>query len=163
MKLRLPPSLAAVAFALLCVNIGIAGSDETLKRNEGPSERFYYFFSFQEAEQRERAVDLQRLIQPFGAELEVMGIVREESISGSELELSYPLITQAAARIEMPAELESFFAHENDHAILVDADGRIVADGPGSDLSRVLAHVGNRGLVTEIDESTWGKIKELFQ
>ena len=162
MKPRLPPLLAAVAFAVLCVNIGIAGSDETLKRNE-PSERFYYFFSFQEAEQRERAVDLQRLIQPFGADLEVMGIVREESFSGSELELSYPLITQAAARIEMPPELESLFAHENDHAILVDADGRIVADGPGSDLSRVLAHVGNRGLVTEIDESTWGKIKELFQ
>ena len=163
MKHRMPHSLAVVAVALLCVTNGSARGDERVRRNEGASERFYYFFSLEEAEQRERAVDLQLLVQPFGADLVVTGIVREESISENELQLSYQLMTRAAARIEMPAELESFFAHENDHAILVDADGRIVADGPGSDLARVLAQAGNRGVVTEIDESTWGKIKELFQ
>ena len=163
MKLRIRHLLAAVAVALLCVNNGIAGSDETLKREAEASERFFYFFSLQEAEHRQRAVDLQRLVQPFAADLMVTGIVSEASISGRELELSYRLVTREDARIEVSAEVESFFANENDHAILVDAHGRIIADGPGSEFSRVLAHVGNRGVVTEIDESTWGKIKELFQ
>jgi hypothetical protein len=156
-------SLAAVAVTLLCVNNGIAGNDEILRRGEGGSERLYYFFSLDDAQQRERAVDLQRLVQPFGTDLEVTGIVREESVSAYDLGLSYDLVTRRAAQIEMPANLERFFDYENDHAVLVDADGRVVANGPGSDLGQVLAHVGNKGVVTEIDESTWGKIKELFQ
>lgn len=161
MKIRLPLSLAAVAVTLLCVNNGIAGSGETAKRGEDATERLYYFFSLEDARQRERAVDLQRLVQPFGADLEVMGIVPD--VSKSDVDVSYELVARGTAQIEMSAELESFFDYENDHAVLVDEEGHVVANGSGSDLGRVLAHVGNRGVVTEIDESTWGKIKELFQ
>lgn len=163
MKLRIPHSLAVVAAALLWVNSGIASSNERVGSNEGASGRLYYYFSLAEDEQRQRAVDLQRLVQPFGADLEVMGIVREESIRGSQLNLSYLLMTREDARISMPAELEVLFAHEKDHAILVDAFGHLVAEGPGSELSSVLAYAGNGSIITEIDESTWGKIKELFQ
>ena len=42
-------------------------------------------------------------------------------------------------------------------------NGRIAAIGALSDLSRMLTQPLARGVATEIDESTWGKIKELFQ
>ena len=51
-----------------------------------------------------------------------------------------------------------------DHALLFDAKGELVASGTGGDFSRIVAAVSlELATLTEVDESTWGKIKELFR
>ncbi len=49
--------------------------------------------------------------------------------------------------------------------ILVDAGGRIRHESTGADLSELTVWLDflERQVVTDIDESTWGKIKELFR
>lgn len=49
--------------------------------------------------------------------------------------------------------------------LLLDAGGRIRYESTGSDLSELTVWLDflKRQLVTDIDESTWGKIKELFR
>ena len=63
-----------------------------------------------------------------------------------------------------PAGLKDRLSTGVDHALLFDAEGELVASGTGDDFRRILSAVSlEPGTLTEVDESTWGKIKELFR
>ena len=48
--------------------------------------------------------------------------------------------------------------------MLFDAKGELVASGTGGDFRLIVSAVSlELATLTEVDESTWGKIKELFR
>lgn len=64
----------------------------------------------------------------------------------------------------MPAAISQRLAGETDYVVLVERGGQVRAEGSGSSMKNVLALLERRLPVsTEVDESTWGKIKDLFQ
>lgn len=132
--------------------------------DERRTQQLYYFFSLTDAAQRERAVDLQRFVEPFGAEIDVTGVVRDgdETIARHQPNISYELITVDILRERTPLAAQMQRYLDGEGVVLV-RSGRVTASGAMSDLGRMLTQRLTLGVATEIDESTWGKIKELFQ
>ena len=57
-----------------------------------------------------------------------------------------------------------FYAKQTDYGVLYNAsNGRIVLTGSGKEIENVLRFRTIRSVSSDVDESTWGKIKELFQ
>lgn len=50
-----------------------------------------------------------------------------------------------------------------DYAVLLTERGQIRAQGSGAQMERVLQSLPKGPVSTDIDESTWGKVKELFK
>ena len=64
----------------------------------------------------------------------------------------------------VPAAISQRLDGEVDYVVLVENDGKIRAEGSGESMESVLALLGSDlKVTTEIDENTWGKIKDLFQ
>ena len=133
-----------------------------------------YFFSMDDSRHRSRALQLEAAVRDFGKRVAVVGLVRgavEPDIRGLEAfrdqhGLTYELIGAAEAldRMDLPAALaEQIEDGAGDYAVLVDATGRVVAGGPGENLASLLEALVPKRRATEIDESTWGKIKVLFK
>ena len=143
------------------------------RKGDGATHTLFYFFSPDDSRQQSRARQLEDAVRRYDR-LQVIGIVREATgVSDEGLEdfrrahgLTYELfrIVDASAKLErLPVELQRRLeASNDDYAVLV--DGRqVVAEAAGEGLDTVLAAAVASGISTEIDESTWGKIKVLFQ
>ncbi len=114
------------------------------------ADRVYYLFSPDIVEQRLRAEHLQRLLR----DRLLVVIARDEWSADS------PTVVAAAAVVEapgFPAFLKEQLDAESDYFALWDAG--ILWTGPGRDLEKLIAV----DIVTEVDESTWGKVKDLFK
>lgn len=135
--------------------------------------RLFYLFSLQVPQQCDRACILQKLARPYSHQLEVIGVVRA---AGSDVEeghaldefrrrhaLSYSLMTAAAALDDpqTPAAVKERLTASEDYVLLLDGDGRPAAAGTGQELHRLLGAFAP--VSTDVDETTWGKIKVLFQ
>jgi hypothetical protein len=137
----------------------------------GSPRRLFYAFSPQVPEHCSRAHLLQRLNPSCGQWLQITGIVRGDPGSGGlealrcRFGLSYPLLAPEAVAADpgLPAELKAPGGGAGDYVLLLDGSGRTLAGGPGEGLAPLLAGLAREILSTDVDDSTWGKIKELFQ
>ena len=135
--------------------------------------RVFYVFSPQDPEHLLHAHELQDLARPYGRLLQVVGVVRlaEEADAGvledcrRRCELRYPLLdaSQVAEDAELPSALKARVGQGGDYLLLVDAAGRPAGEGTGKAVAQLFSLLPRESIPTDVDESTWGKIKELFQ
>jgi len=149
------------------VEVGGEGDDNSFGRT------LIYAFSAQVPEECERAQLAQELARPHQHRLQLLGVVRGAggaALAREELEtvrrryrLSYPLLDVAAALEDanLPREFKERLRREGDWVLLLERDGNSVYEMEGEDLEQIFAGLGS--VSTDIDESTWGKIKDLFQ
>ena len=136
--------------------------------------KLFYVFSLDDLEHQAHSRELQILTRQYGRRLKVTGIVRPEqggAINPGSLEafrirngLSYELLSTSAAKDEpgVPAELKERFNASSDYVLLVDLAGEFAVDGVGRELAQILSGLALEPIRTEVDETTWGKIKVLF-
>jgi hypothetical protein len=112
----------------------------------GEDWRIYYVFSGgQEAQQRQSV-----LLDIWG---EGQGGIRLIPVDRDNAGAVQPLPEKVIQNLDTPG----------DYAFVLSDKGRIVKEGEGRS---VLAWVGGariEGISTEVDESTWGKVKDLFK
>lgn len=132
-----------------------------------------YTFSAQVPEECERAQLAQELARPHQRRLQLLGVVRGvggAALAREKLErvrrryrLSYPLldVTAALEDANLPNEFKERMRREGDWVLLLGRGGNSVYAVEGENLERIFAGFGT--VSTDIDESTWGKIKDLFQ
>jgi hypothetical protein len=131
--------------------------------------RLFYVFSPDQAEQRLHALVLDGLARSIQGKVQVVGLARTvtgaSEALGQSLGLSYPLFAAGAwKRAGAPDGVREHVAPGPDYALLVDRSGQPVEAGPGEQLSRILSRFAAAvELATDVDESTWGKVKELFR
>ena len=116
---------------------------------------------------------LQRVWQDHRSELKVTGLVRLSAEVAEvdrlkdlivEHDLGYELVgVEQADRGDAAVYWQGALQGEGAYAVLLDAAQRPMARGAGAQLPHILAALGPRGASTEVDESTWGKIKVLFE
>ena len=135
----------------------------------------YYLFSPGEAAHRLHAEELEVLSRSLRRRLQVVRIPRAEQGSDADAGLlpgfrrhhnyPYKLLSglESTAEKSLPAKLMNQLIGESDYALLFDGKGELVASGAGDEFSRILSIVSLKADRTEVDESTWGKIKELFR
>ena len=169
---RISLHISTVFLLVLGLQVEVGG-EKSESDAVGRMHRLFYLFSLQVPEQCDRACTLQNMVRPYSHQLQVIGVVRavgsdeEEGVFLEEFRrhhaLSYRLMTVAAALddAEMPPAVKGRFTAPEDYALLLDRDGRLVASGTGQELHRLLGAFAP--VSTDVDESTWGKIKELFQ
>lgn len=124
--------------------------------------RVFYVFSPEMAPQRQRALQLWRqLSRPKGevarardAEQRFVAIAREGQVPAAE-----GLILWSGARAaqspEVPAYIKARLDAAGDYFAVTDLEGTLRLAGPGQNLLQAVP--------TEVDESTWGKVKDLFR
>ena len=100
-----------------------------------------------------------------GGPAELVGVVPAGSapaaLDGQWLPAGMTLAEDAdLAGLGLPAELAQRLPAASGSALLLDAAGALVWAGPGE---RLLRSAGPKPLTTDIDKSTWGKVKELFR
>ncbi len=159
--------------------IGVYLLQATASAGVGPPHRLLFLFDPQVEAQAARAQQLAVLIEPHSEFLEIVGIVR----SGQPAEISQrPVLSTAtspvfetlhagqalaSARIsdearewlsEVLSQRGDFFAF--DHSAGIDLTGRGIKAKEG--ITSFLRLAGT-GAPTDIDFSTWGKVKELFR
>lgn len=134
----------------------------------------FYLFSSGDTHHVERAMQLEETAQQFPDRLQVVGIARltedrnHLSLDALRQEhgFSYDLVAVADASklqhlpVIMQQKLED---SQGDYAVLVDAAGRALAAETDGEWVSMLNRLTLRDIATEIDESTWGKIKVLFE
>jgi hypothetical protein len=159
MKRRMVQGLLIASLVL--VTRGAAGSREPAR-----SDCLYLVFCPLLAEQSSRAAQAERLAGLLAADLPVAAVpcglgsipVDPEAVriaSG----LSCPVI--AGDTSFLPVEVDRLRAGTEDWAVLI-RDGGAVAVARVEDTARLLASAG-AAAATDINDSTWGKIKEIFQ
>lgn len=164
--------LPVVAFSLIAALACAAGAQPASERTL--SAQLYYVFSADDAAQRLGARHLDQWNEDHGRPLLVMGLVqhRGDPAVMEQLRLqeglSFQLVCAAAARQDpdLPAELSGHLDSAAGFVLLVDAKGRAAASGEGAELNQVLDRAAlllGGMAATEVDQSTWGKVKEIFK
>ncbi|MSR83942.1 MAG: hypothetical protein EXS58_13630 [Candidatus Latescibacteria bacterium] len=154
-----------VVFCLISALASVAGAQPT---------QLFYVFSAEDAAQRLGAHHLDQWNEDHGRPLRVMGLVQHQGdvavMEQMRLQegISFQLMCATAAQQNpgLPAELSGHLDSPAGFVLLVDAKGRAAASGAGAQLNQVLdqAALLLGGLAaTEVDESTWGKVKEIFK
>ncbi len=156
----------AMIMCSLLLLAGVAGAQ--------PAARLFYVFSATDAGQRLEAGYLDQWNNDRGRPLQVLGLVQHQGDVAVMEQMrvqegiSFQLLCAAAVRQNpgLPAELSGHLDSAAGFVLLVDGKGRAAAYGPGTELKAVLERaallLGDRGS-TEVDESTWGKVKEIFK
>ncbi len=139
---------------LLLIAASEVGSSQIQDLLEGS--RVFYVFSPDRASQRQRALQLWQQLGAQEAEQRFVAIAREGQVPMVEgLTLwSTALAVQSA---EVPAYIKVRLAADGDYFATVDRAGTMRLAGPGQDLLMLQA------ISTEVDQSTWGKVKDLFK
>ena len=138
------------ALLALPVLVGGAAFADATKAVEQSAERVYYLFSPDVVEQRQRAEHLLRLLR----DRQLVAITRGEW--GAE-NPAVVAVAEVAGGPDFPAFLKQRLDAESDYFALWDGDR--LRTGFGRDLeSQGVPHIA-----TEVDESTWGKVKDLFK
>ncbi len=139
---------------LCCVSVLSASSGRAGEGGYGTADdarlRLFYLYSPEAHPQQERLAFWQRLSTAPMNSFDVIGVVwpRSEGALPREWPASVPVVEHAA--------------DGGDYAVLVYPDARIHSHGSGSDMERVVRSLSGARVSTDVDESTWGKIKELF-
>jgi hypothetical protein len=151
MKRRLTSGLIGLALLL--------GGPAKASGQEGAS-RFFYVFSTDQAEELERAHRLQELVRAQGRPLPVVALFRGARPAGLEglVLLEAP---EGRADERVLAGLRKWLGQ--DYVAIFDGAGRLRARAEGRHLERLFAAFVGKDVPTEVDESTWGKIKDLFK
>ena len=163
-------------FFFLGAQVEVAGENPGGEDGDAVGEsRLFYLFSAEVAEHLVHARQLQDLLQSQDRRLQIVGIVRgggDRGRSAGSLEefgrrhgLAYPLLSAVGAAVDgkLPAVLRAQLERQEDYALLVDSSGRMAGVGTGRELGRFFSSLADEHVSTDVDESTWGKIKELFQ
>ena len=137
---------------LLLIAAGRANSGEIEALPE--DSRVFYVFSPDKAPQRQRVLRLWRQFHAQDAEQRFVAIARDEQVPAVE---GLPLWSAATAAQspEVPAYIKARLDAAGDYFAAIDSEGALRLAGLGQDLLQPLS--------TEIDESTWGKVKDLFR
>jgi hypothetical protein len=133
--------------------------------------RLVYVFSPDRAEQLEHIQDINRLARLYKGRLAVVGVVRpgmNETAPDFNAELAFPLVAAAymAQQDGWSQKLEAGLVASGGYLLLEDRGG--VEVGAGTDykigeLGADLIQLIGGSIATDIDQSTWGKVKELFK
>ncbi|NUM88215.1 MAG: hypothetical protein HUU37_03335 [Bdellovibrionales bacterium] len=161
--------LFVMVFSLLAL-VGAVGAPSAAS---GPlPARLFYLFSADDASLRLGAAHLDRWNQDHGRPLQVLGVVQHRSGTEAleqlrfEEGISFPLVGAAAQPPDLPAELSRQLDNPAGFVLLLDGTGRAAAAGSAAELNQVLARAAlllGAQVSTEVDESTWGKVKEIFK
>lgn len=133
--------------------------------------RLVYVFSPELLEQREYLQELDRLARLYKGRLTVIGIVRsneDEKTLTFHPELTFSLVPaiHMAQQGEDANKLGVALTARKGYLLLKDKNGITIGDGTDYELNKLkadLIHLINPGISTDIDQSTWGKVKELFK
>lgn len=141
-------ALRTMGLVLLLVAASGAGSGEMEALPE--DSRVFYVFSPDREPQRQRALQLWRQlgVQRFVA------IARDGQVPVAE-GLTLWSAAMAAQSPAVPAYIKARLDADGDYFAATDSAGTLRLAGPAQDLLQPLA--------TEVDESTWGKVKDLFR
>ena len=138
------------ALLVLTVLLAADAVADATKAAARSADRVYYLFSPEVVEQRRRAEYLQRRLR----DRPLVVITRDEWSADS------PAVVAAAAVAEapdFPAFLKERLDAESDYFAFWDAG--LLRTGSGQDLDDLIT----ADIITEVDESTWGKVKDLFK
>jgi hypothetical protein len=117
--------------------------------------RVFYVFSHDRAPQRQRVLQLWRQLRAQDAEQRFVAIVRDGQVLAMAEDLTLWSAAMAAQSPEVPAYIKARLDADGDYFAAIDSDDTLRLAGPGQDLLQPLS--------TEVDESTWGKVKDLFR
>ena len=143
----------ATGLVLLLVAASEIGSDETQVLPE--DSRVFYVFSPDRAPQRQRVLQLWQQFSAQDAEQRFIAIARDEQVLAAVEGLTLWSAAMAAQSPEVPAYIKARLDANGDYFAAVDSEGILYLAGPGQNLLQPLS--------TEVDESTWGKVKDLFK
>ena len=116
-----------------------------------PFMRLFYWYDPRSVDQVKQLETLRLLAERESEFIEVQGLI-PPSVLTSEVNLT-------------PVSSASWIVEDahGDYAVLLTKRGQIRAQGSGTKMERVLQSLLRGPISTDIDESTWGKVKELFQ
>ena len=117
--------------------------------------RIFYVFSPDRAPQRQRVLQLWQQFSAQDAEQRLIAIVRDRQMLAEVEGLTLWSVAMAAESADVPAYIKARLDAAGDYFAAIDSEGSLYLAGPGQDLLQPLA--------TEVDESTWGKVKDLFK
>ncbi len=137
---------------LLLVAASGTSSDEIQALPE--DSRVFYVFSPDRAPQRQRVLQLWQQLGTQDAEQRFVAIAREGQVPAIE-GLTLWSAALAAQSPEVPAYIKARLDADGDYFAAIDSEGTLYLAGPGQDLLQPLS--------TEVDETTWGKVKDLFR
>ncbi len=118
--------------------------------------RVFYVFSPDRAPQHQRVLQLWQQLGAQEAEQRFVAIAREGQVPMVK-GLTLWSAALAGQSPEVPAYLKARLAADGDYFAAVDSTGTMRLAGPGQDLLML------QSISTEVDESTWGKVKDLFK
>lgn len=142
-----------VSVVLCCLSFILVGSGIAGEGGYGPAGdgtlRLFYLYSPDHFQQVERLASWQNISNASAHTFDLIGVVwpRTKAIDG-EWAIPDSIVERAGA--------------SGDYAVLVYPDARIHSQGSGSDMEPVVRSLSGAHMSTDVDESTWGKIKELF-
>ena len=124
--------------------------------------RVFYVFSHDRVPQRQRVLQLWQQLSRLKSEVKhaqdseqwFVAIAREGPVPAVE-GLTLWSVAMAAESPEVPAYIKARLDADGDYFAAIDSEGTLYLAGPGQDLLQPLS--------TEVDESTWGKVKDLFR
>ena len=117
--------------------------------------RVFYVFSHDRAPQRQRVLQLWQQFSAQDAEQRFIAITRDEQVLAMAEGLTLWSATMAAESADVPAYIKARLDADGDYFAAIDSEGTLFLAGLGQDLLQPLS--------TEVDESTWGKVKDLFR
>ena len=117
--------------------------------------RVFYVFSHDRAPQRQRVLQLWQQFSAQDAEQRFIAIARDEQVLAAVEGLTLWSVAMAAQSPEVPAYIKARLDADGDYFAAVDSEDTLYLAGPGQNLLQPLS--------TEVDESTWGKVKDLFR
>ena len=137
---------------LLLIAASGTSSDDIQALSE--DSRVFYVFSPDRAPQRQRVLQLWQQLGTQDAEQRFVAIAREGQVLAIE-GLTLWSAALAAKSLEVPAYIKARLDADGDYFAAIDSEGTLYLAGPGQDLLQPLS--------TEVDETTWGKVKDLFR
>ena len=140
-----------LALLLVAANGASSGETEALPEDS----RVFYVFSPDKAPQHQRVLQLWRQLRARDAEQRFVAIARDEHVLAVAEGLTLWSAAMAAQSPEVPAYIKARLDADGDYFAIIDSEGALRLAGLGQDLLQPLS--------TEIDESTWGKVKDLFR
>ncbi len=117
--------------------------------------RVFYVFSHDKTAQHQRVLQLWRQFSAQAAGQRFIAIARDEPVLAIAEGLTLWSAAIAAQAPEVPAYIKARLDADGDYFAAIDSSGSMYLAGPGQDLLQPLA--------TKVDESTWGKVKDLFK
>ena len=142
-----------MGLALLLVAASEANSGDIQVLPE--DSRVFYVFSHDRTPQRQRVLQLWQQFSAQDAEQRFIAIARDEQVLAAVEDLTLWSVAMAAQSPEVPAYIKARLDADGDYFAAIDSEGTLYLAGPGQNLLQPLS--------TEVDESTWGKVKDLFR